>query len=182
MIVAESTPVAVQTQSPATTFNLAQAVVDHLPMAKRMARSAFFRWGQSFDEDDLFQYASLGLVNAARQFDITKCADFTGFANVHVRWALARGRDEMATIHRKAYKNILAGKWQKPVFVHDNEQHKIADAIVGAESDPFEVCASQDEIDTRLSWLRTHNPREAEIVALRLEGKTFPEAAKLMGI
>ncbi len=150
-------------------------------MAKRMAKSAFFRWGCSFDLDDLEGYANLGLVNAATQYDATKAADFTGFANVHVRWALARGRDEMSVLKKKAYKSAMAGKMKKPTFIHEGGEGKfsLASALVSDDAREIEQRDASEDISAMLTWLQGHNPQAADLMRLVLKGHSITEIAAI---
>ena len=183
MTLAQATAVAVESQVPAASFNFQQAIEDNLPMAKRMAKSAFFRWGCNFDQDDLEGYANLGLVNAATQYDITKAADFTGFANVHIRWALSRGRDEMAVLKKKNYKAAMAGKMKKPTFIHEGGEGKfsLASALVSDDSREIEQRDASEDISSMLTWLQGHNPQAADLMRLVLQGKSIPQIAALQG-
>jgi RNA polymerase sigma-B factor len=73
-----------------------ELVVLYMPMARRMAR----RYAGIVEPyDDLFQVASLGLVNAVDRFDIDRGTPFVGFAKPTIMGELKRYfRDKVWTI------------------------------------------------------------------------------------
>jgi RNA polymerase sigma factor (sigma-70 family) len=198
MTTAQAIAVAPESQVPAASFNFNQAIEDNLPMARKMAKNAYYKWGCNFDQEDLEGYANLGLVTAARKFDIRQAVDgktFATFAKMYIHWAIKIGRNQMAVIHAKQYKAVLAGKMSKPKFVHEGEDYCLADALFSKEEDPFEAAAFKEEVEARLaslseltaetesklSALHKHSPDQAKVMRYRLEGKTAPQIAALIG-
>jgi len=65
---------------------------------------------RSVDLEDLISYGQLGLVEAAREFDITRGGQFTTYAYYRIRGAILDGLSKMAWFNRRDYH---AGRYEK---------------------------------------------------------------------
>ncbi len=182
MIDVQSTPVSVCPQCPAT-FNIAQAIEDHLPLVKKIARWAYFKFSRKFEEDDLVGYGHLGLVRAAHQYAameqvLRETTDFEVLAKKRIWGNIEVGRDQMAAIHRKHYYKIKHGKMSAPSFVRDSEEFSLADAITDSREKPVEEAIDAKDM---ASWLRDRNPLYAKVVELHDQGMTTEQMSALIG-
>ena len=69
-----------ETQAPAS-YNIRQAIEDHLPLVRKIARKTYRRFQGKFELDDLEGYGNLGLTIAAQRFDIRRAVPFDKFAD-----------------------------------------------------------------------------------------------------
>jgi RNA polymerase sigma factor (sigma-70 family) len=165
MFTENATSCAVETP---VSFNISQAIEDHLPLADEIARKAFHRFGRNFEQDDLQGYAHLGLVRAARkyagmEYTMRQAIDFTEYATVRIWRNVKNGRDSMATIHRTHYRMIKRGEMQQPKFVRDGEDYTLADCLIADDSREVTADLVTDEM---MDSLRKQNSVWAQVVSL----------------
>ncbi|MCY4265615.1 MAG: RNA polymerase sigma factor FliA [Gammaproteobacteria bacterium] len=90
----------------------------HAPLVKRIAYHLLLRMPSSVQIDDLIQSGMIGLLEAARKFDVSRGASFATYAGIRIRGAML---DE-----------VRKGDWA-PRSVH-RKSRKVAEAIKAIES------------------------------------------------
>ncbi|MEX0617808.1 MAG: RNA polymerase sigma factor FliA [Pseudohongiellaceae bacterium] len=98
--------------------NLTEVVNRYAPLVKRIAHHLLLRMPASVQLDDLIQSGMIGLIEAARKYDVTKGASFETYAGIRIRGAML---DE-----------VRKGDWA-PRSVH-RKSRKVAEAIKAVES------------------------------------------------
>lgn len=112
----------------------AELVERHAPLVKRIARHLSARMPASVQLDDLVQAGMIGLLEAARKFDVDKGAGFETFSGIRIRGAML---DE-----------IRRGDWG-PRSVYRNsrrvsEATRAVESQLGRDSRNAEVAAEMD--------------------------------------
>lgn len=180
----QDTVVAVQPQPSSTPFPISQAIEEHLPLAQKVARMAYHRYGRKFEHDDLIGYAHLGLVKAAHQYaglkyDIRQAIDFSLFAEKRIWRHIEWGRDQMAHVRRTQYRRIKRGQAAPLRWVRDGDDFCLAD-VLADDGDPADL--AHLDAEQLMCWIRDQQPRSAEIVALRHDEElTWEEIAQRLG-
>ncbi len=95
------------------TDSMNDVVLQYAPLVKRIAHHLLARMPSSVQLDDLVQSGMIGLLEAAKKYDLTKGASFETYAGIRIRGAML---DE-----------IRKGDWA-PRSVH-RKSRKVADAI-----------------------------------------------------
>ena len=98
--------------------DLSQIVERYAPLVKRIAHHLLLRMPASVQVDDLVQSGMIGLIEAARKYDVTKGASFETYAGIRIRGSML---DE-----------VRKGDWA-PRSVH-RKSRKVAEAIKAIES------------------------------------------------
>lgn len=98
--------------------SMSEVVVSHAPLVKRIAHHLLMRMPSSVQLDDLVQSGMIGLLEAARKYDVSKGASFETYAGIRIRGAML---DE-----------IRRGDWA-PRSVH-RKSREVADAVRAVES------------------------------------------------
>lgn len=86
-------------------------VLHYLPLARRLAASAFGRrYGASLEFNDFFQYALIGLMEAVERYEPSKGASFTTFGGYRIKGAILNGVEKLTEQQQQhqARKRILA--------------------------------------------------------------------------
>lgn len=104
--------------SKSTTLNLDEVVDRYAPLVKRIAHHLLLRMPASVQIDDLIQSGMIGLIEAARKYDVSKGASFETYAGIRIRGSML---DE-----------VRKGDWA-PRSVH-RKSRKVAEAIKIVES------------------------------------------------
>lgn len=99
-------------------IDLAEVVESYAPLVKRIAHHLLLRMPASVQVDDLIQSGMIGLLEAARKYDVTKGASFETYAGIRIRGSML---DE-----------VRKGDWA-PRSVH-RKSRKVAEAIKAIES------------------------------------------------
>lgn len=99
------------------THSMNDIVLQYAPLVKRIAHHLLLRMPSSVQVDDLVQSGMIGLLEAARKYDLTKGASFETYAGIRIRGAML---DE-----------IRKGDWA-PRSVH-RKSRQVADAIKSVE-------------------------------------------------
>jgi RNA polymerase sigma factor (sigma-70 family) len=183
MITSNATQVAAQTP---VSFNISEAIEEHLPLVKKLANIYYHRYGRNFEKDDLEGYGNLGLVWACQkyagmEYSMRQAIDFPTFVEKRIIRNISTGMHRMARIHRDHWRAMKKGKIPTIRFTHDSDEYTLADAIAGTEDNPYEAAEAND-YDSKVAWLHTINPIWAKIVHLHFgKSKTFPEIGRIMG-
>lgn len=183
----QSTSAPVQTQPSTSSFDITQAIEQHLPLVDKLARMAYRRFGGNFEHDDLVGYGHLGLVRAARKFaaleyDIRQAIDFVEWAKVRIWRNIVVGRDQMARVHRTHYRKIKRGEMAQPRFVRDGEDFSLADAV-STDAEELSLCMLKHSLtDEMIEWLRAQEPLWARVVDLHVRhNMQQADISKLIG-
>jgi RNA polymerase sigma factor (sigma-70 family) len=160
-------------------FDICQAIEDHLPLVRKIARKTYRRFQGKFELDDLEGYGNLGLTIAAQTYDIRRAVPFEKFAYTYIWGNMAQGISKMALIRYKQFKT-LARTGKKVTINHMG--HDVLDEIEVSLKDPAEIAAFKDDVQVKHAFLLSQDPVGAKIVQLRLQGKTTSEIAAIMGL
>jgi RNA polymerase sigma factor (sigma-70 family) len=167
-----------ETQAPAS-YDIRQAIEEHLPLVRKIARKTYRRFQGKFELDDLEGYGNLGLTIAAQRYDIRRAVPFEKFAYTYIWGNMAQGISQMAVIRYKQFKSLVKSG-TKPVIGHcDNE---VFDEVIVDHKDPAEIAAFRDDVQVKHAFLLSQDPVGAKIVQLRLQGKTTSEIATIVGL
>lgn len=98
--------------------NLTEIVDRYAPLVKRIAHHLLLRMPASVQIDDLIQSGMIGLLEAARKYDVSKGASFETYAGIRIRGSML---DE-----------VRKGDWA-PRSVH-RKSRKVAEAIKAIEA------------------------------------------------
>ena len=98
--------------------NLEEVVDRYAPLVKRIAQPLLLRMPASVQVDDLIQSGMIGLLEAAKKYDVSKGASFETYAGIRIRGSML---DE-----------VRKGDWA-PRSVH-RKSRKVAEAIKAIES------------------------------------------------
>ena len=182
----QSTAVAVPPQPPSTSFDIAQAIEQHLPLVQKIASAAYRRFGRNFDQDDLVGYGNLGLVRAARKFagleySLRQALDFSEYAQVRIWRNIKNGRDQMCRVHLALWRRMKRGEVRPVTITTDGEVYTLANAIA-AEADELDDIDSGSRADEMVAWLRKHKPLWADVMELHLQGLSFDRVGERLGI
>ena len=167
-----------ETQAPAS-YDIGQAITDHLPLVRKIARKTYRRFQGKFELDDLEGYGNLGLTIAAQRFDIRRAVPFDKFAYTYIWGSMAQGISQMAVIRYKQFK-ALVKSGTKPVIGHCDGE--VFNELIVDHKDPAEIVAFRDDVQVKHAFLFSQDPVGAKVVQLRLQGKTTSEIATIMGL
>ncbi|MGA0447558.1 MAG: sigma-70 family RNA polymerase sigma factor, partial [Pseudohongiellaceae bacterium] len=98
--------------------NLTEVVDRYSPLVKRIAHHLLLRMPASVQIDDLIQSGMIGLLEAAKKYDVSKGASFETYAGIRIRGSML---DE-----------VRKGDWA-PRSVH-RKSRKVAEAIKAIEA------------------------------------------------
>jgi RNA polymerase sigma factor (sigma-70 family) len=171
---------AVPAPQPSASYDIRQAIEDHLPLVRKIARKTYRRFQGKFELDDLEGYGNLGLTIAAQRYDIRRAVPFEKFAFTYIWGSMAQGISQMAVVHYRQFKAAKAGKWSMPSIKHC--ESAVFDEVVVDHKDPAEIAAFRDDVQVKHAFLLSQDPVGAKIVQLRLRGKTTSEIASIMGL
>lgn len=99
-------------------IDLSEVVERYAPLVKRIAHHLLLRMPASVQIDDLIQSGMIGLLEAARKYDVSKGASFETYAGIRIRGSML---DE-----------VRKGDWA-PRSVH-RKSRKVAEAIKAIEA------------------------------------------------
>ncbi len=118
--------------------NLTAVVERYAPLVKRIAHHLLLRMPASVQIDDLIQSGMIGLLEAAKKYDVSKGASFETYAGIRIRGSML---DE-----------VRKGDWA-PRSVH-RKSRKVAEAIKAIEARTGQDAKDQDianELDIDLN-------------------------------
>ena len=110
-----------------------ELIAEHLHLVKVIARAVSLTLPQHVELDDLIQAGTLGLIDAARNFDAAKNVEFTAYAKHRIRGAILdslRNEDPVSRDLRREQKRITAtiGHLEQNLK-RDATELEIADAL-----------------------------------------------------
>ena len=117
-----------QTDGDVTDEYLNEVVDRYAPLVKRIAHHLLLRMPASVQVDDLIQSGMIGLLEAAKKYDVSKGASFETYAGIRIRGSML---DE-----------VRKGDWA-PRSVH-RKSRKVAEAIKAIEARTGEDAKDQD--------------------------------------
>ncbi|HBN16377.1 RNA polymerase sigma factor FliA [Pseudohongiella sp. SYSU M77423] len=127
-------------------------VIQHAPLVKRIAHHLLMRMPSSVQLDDLIQSGMIGLLEAARKYDVSKGASFETYAGIRIRGAMLdeirRGDWAPRSVHRKNRQVAEAVKAIEARTGTDAKDHEIA-AEMGVDLDTYYTIL-QDASGSRL--------------------------------
>lgn len=115
------------------TDSLTDLVNQHAPLVKRIAHHLLMRMPSSVQLDDLIQSGMIGLLEAARKYDISKGASFETYAGIRIRGAMLdeirRGDWAPRSVHRKSRQVAEAVKTVESRTGTDAKDHEVAEEL-----------------------------------------------------
>ena len=88
------------------TASMNDIVLQYAPLVKRIAHHLLLRMPSSVQVDDLVQSGMIGLLEAARKYDLSKGASFETYAGIRIRGAMLdesrKGDWAPRSVHRKS--------------------------------------------------------------------------------
>ena len=108
-------------------------VEQHAPLVKRIAHHLLMRMPASVQLDDLVQSGMIGLLEAARKYDVAKGASFETYAGIRIRGAMLdevrRGDWAPRSVHRKSRQVAEAVKAVESRTGTDARDHEVAEEL-----------------------------------------------------
>jgi RNA polymerase sigma factor FliA len=115
------------------TDSLTDLVNQHAPLVKRIAHHLLMRMPSSVQLDDLVQSGMIGLLEAARKYDVSKGASFETYAGIRIRGAMLdeirRGDWAPRSVHRKSRQVAEAVKTVESRTGTDAKDHEVAEVL-----------------------------------------------------
>lgn len=115
------------------TGSMNELVVQHAPLVKRIAHHLLMRMPSSVQLDDLIQSGMIGLLEAARKYDVSKGASFETYAGIRIRGAMLdeirRGDWAPRSVHRKSREVAAAVKSVEMRTGSDAKDHEVAEEL-----------------------------------------------------
>lgn len=122
------------------TGSMSDVVVLHAPLVKRIAHHLLMRMPSSVQLDDLIQSGMIGLLEAARKYDVSKGASFETYAGIRIRGAMLdeirRGDWAPRSVHRKSRQVAEAVKAVESRNGTDAKDHEVAEEL-GIDLDSY---------------------------------------------
>jgi len=125
--------------SGASAYNEVQAeslndiVTRHAPLVKRIAHHLLLRMPSSVQLDDLIQSGMIGLLEAARKYDVSKGASFETYAGIRIRGAMLdeirKGDWAPRSVHRKFRQVAEAVRAAEARTGVDARDHEVAEGL-----------------------------------------------------
>ena len=119
-----------QTIIDANEENLSEVVERYVPLVKRIAHHLLLRMPASVQIDDLIQSGMIGLLEAARKYDVSKGASFETYAGIRIRGSMLdevrKGDWAPRSVHRKSRKVAEAIKTIEARTGKDAKDQEIA--------------------------------------------------------
>ena len=110
--------------------DLEEVVERYAPLVKRIAHHLLLRMPASVQLDDLIQSGMIGLIEAARKYDVSKGASFETYAGIRIRGSMLdevrKGDWAPRSVHRKSRKVAEAIKLIEARTGHDAKDKEIA--------------------------------------------------------
>lgn len=115
------------------TGSMTDLVNQHAPLVKRIAHHLLMRMPSSVQLDDLIQSGMIGLLEAARKYDVSKGASFETYAGIRIRGAMLdeirRGDWAPRSVHRKSREVAAAVKSVEMRTGSDAKDHEVAEEL-----------------------------------------------------
>jgi RNA polymerase sigma factor FliA len=113
--------------------NLTMVVERYAPLVKRIAHHLLLRMPASVQIDDLIQSGMIGLLEAAKKYDVSKGASFETYAGIRIRGSMLdevrKGDWAPRSVHRKSRKVAEAIKAIEARTGKDAKDSDIADEM-----------------------------------------------------
>jgi RNA polymerase sigma factor for flagellar operon FliA len=113
--------------------SMSEVVVSHAPLVKRIAHHLLMRMPSSVQLDDLVQSGMIGLLEAARKYDVSKGASFETYAGIRIRGAMLdeirRGDWAPRSVHRKSREVAEAVRTVESRTGTDAKDHEVAQVL-----------------------------------------------------
>jgi len=113
-----------------TDQDLCEVVERYAPLVKRIAHHLLLRMPASVQIDDLIQSGMIGLLEAARKYDVSKGASFETYAGIRIRGSMLdevrKGDWAPRSVHRKSRKVAEAIKTIEARTGQDAKDKEIA--------------------------------------------------------
>ncbi|MBT3529368.1 MAG: RNA polymerase sigma factor FliA [Gammaproteobacteria bacterium] len=113
--------------------NLTMVVERYAPLVKRIAHHLLLRMPASVQIDDLIQSGMIGLLEAAKKYDVSKGASFETYAGIRIRGSMLdevrKGDWAPRSVHRKSRKVAEAIKAIEARTGKDAQDKDIADEL-----------------------------------------------------
>ncbi len=113
--------------------SLNDIVDQYAPLVKRIAHHLLLRMPASVQVDDLIQSGMIGLLEAAKKYDVAKGASFETYAGIRIRGAMLdeirKGDWAPRSVHRKSRKVAEAIKIIESRTGSDAKDHEIASEL-----------------------------------------------------
>lgn len=117
-------------ENPIEDADLSEVVERYAPLVKRIAHHLLLRMPASVQIDDLVQSGMIGLLEAARKYDVSKGASFETYAGIRIRGSMLdevrKGDWAPRSVHRKSRKVAEAIKAIEARTGHDAKDKEIA--------------------------------------------------------
>jgi RNA polymerase sigma factor FliA len=131
---------------------MSDVVISHAPLVKRIAHHLLMRMPSSVQLDDLVQSGMIGLLEAARKYDISKGASFETYAGIRIRGAMLdeirRGDWAPRSVHRKSREVADAVRAVESRSGTDAKDHEVAEEL-GIDLESYHAIL-QDACGSRL--------------------------------
>jgi RNA polymerase sigma factor for flagellar operon FliA len=113
--------------------SMSDVVISHAPLVKRIAHHLLMRMPSSVQLDDLVQSGMIGLLEAARKYDVSKGASFETYAGIRIRGAMLdeirRGDWAPRSVHRKSREVAEAVRAVESRTGTDAKDHEVAEEL-----------------------------------------------------
>ncbi|TFH73336.1 RNA polymerase sigma factor FliA [Gammaproteobacteria bacterium LSUCC0112] len=113
--------------------SMSDIVILHAPLVKRIAHHLLMRMPSSVQLDDLVQSGMIGLLEAARKYDVSKGASFETYAGIRIRGAMLdeirRGDWAPRSVHRKSREVADAVRAVESRTGTDAKDHEVAEEL-----------------------------------------------------
>jgi RNA polymerase sigma factor FliA len=132
--------------------DMTEIVNRYAPLVKRIAHHLLLRMPASVQVDDLIQSGMIGLIEAAKKYDVTKGASFETYAGIRIRGSMLdevrKGDWAPRSVHRKSRKVAEAIKSIEARTGKDAKDQDIARELEISLDDYY--CILQDASGSRL--------------------------------
>lgn len=150
-----------------------------------IARSVVWRYESAaarnggLDRDDLCQLAAIGVWEAAKKYDPTRGKRFFSWADYYVRNFIRRA----LILYRPCVDNMPKAALDAPVEGFDGEASLLDTIADEAATSPEKAAECEDmKRILRECLAKLREPEQDALRLVYMEGKTYEEAATLMGV
>jgi RNA polymerase sigma factor for flagellar operon FliA len=132
--------------------SMTKVVERYAPLVKRIAHHMLARMPSSVQVDDLIQAGLVGLLEAARNYDMSKGASFETYAGIRIRGSMIddvrRGDWAPRSVHRNARRVSEAMQIVEKRIGRDASDHEVAEQLDVPIEDYYHML--QDSASSRL--------------------------------
>lgn len=163
------------------TESLNDVVTRHAPLVKRIAHHLLLRMPSSVQLDDLVQSGMIGLLEAARKYDVSKGASFETYAGIRIRGAMLdeirKGDWAPRSVHRRFRQVAEAVKAVEARTGSDARDQEVAEEL-GIDLETYYTIL-QDASGSRLFSFEDLGASGDDSVLDRMAGQTTGPAEQL---